>query len=81
MNPFALELVCRELKMTDGALIDIKKKLRLARNNEARLRRENAKLRVEVFNYRRDLGGMAKEIAKYLVAMEAIYSAVKSAGH
>ena len=80
MNPFVLELVPRA-KNDRRRLNRFKKKLRLARNNEARLRRENAKLRVEVFNYRRGLGGMAKEIARYLVAMEAIYSAVKSAGH
>ena len=38
MNRLVLELVCRELKMTDGAVIDLKKQLRLARNNQAKLR-------------------------------------------
>ena len=75
-----LELVCRELKMTDGAVIELKKQLRLARNNPARLRRENAKLRVQVFNYSRDLRGLAKEVADYVIMTHAISCALKTLG-
>ena len=77
MKPLVLELVCRELKMTDGAVIDLKKQLRLARNNQARLRRENAKLRVQVFNCSRDLRGLAKELAEYVIMTHAISCALK----
>ena len=76
MNHLVLELVCRELKMTDGAIIELKKQLRLARNNQARLRRENAKLRVQVFNYSRDLRGLSKEVANYVIMTHAISCAL-----
>jgi len=77
MNPLVLELVCRELKMTDGAVIELKKQLRLARNNQARLRRENAKLCVQVLNCSRDLRGLTKELADYVIMTHAISCALK----
>ena len=77
MNPFVLELVCRELRMTEGAVIELKRQLRLARNNQARLRRENANLRVQVFNQCRDLRGLSKELADYVGATQAIASTLK----
>ena len=76
MNPLVLELVCRDLKMTDGAVIDLKKQLRLARNNQAKLRRENAKLRVQVYYYSRDLRGLAKEVTDYVIMEHAISCAL-----
>ena len=76
MNPLVLELVCRELRMTDAAVIDLKKQLRLARNNQARLRRENANLRAQVFNCSRDLRGLAKELADYVIMTHAISCAL-----
>ena len=77
MNPLVLELVCRDSKMTDAAVIELKKQLRLARNNQAKLRRENAKLRVQVFNCSRDLRGLAKELADYVIMTRAISCALK----
>ena len=77
MNPLVLELVCRELRMTDGAVVDLKRQLRLARNNQAKLRRENADLRVQVFVYSSNLRGLSKELADYVVATQAIASALK----
>ena len=77
MNPLVLELVCRELRMTDGAVVDLKKQLRLARNNQAKLRRENADLRVQVFVDSSNLRGLSKELADYVVATQAIASALK----
>ena len=77
MNPLVLELVCRELRMTDGAVVDLKRQLRLARNNQAKLRRENADLRVQVFVYSCNLRGLTKELADYVVAAQAIASALK----
>ena len=77
MNPLVLELVCRELRMTDGAVIELKRHLRLARNNQARLRRENANLRAQVFNCSRDLRGLAKELADYVIMTHAISCALK----
>ena len=77
MNPLVLELVCRELRMTDAAVIDLKKQLRLARNNQARLRRENANLRVQVCNCSRDLRGLAKELADYVIMTHAISCALQ----
>ena len=47
MNPFVLEIVCKEMHMTDGALCSLKKNVRLARNNLVRPRAENAKLRTQ----------------------------------
>ena len=70
MNPVVLELVCRELKMTDGAVIDLKKQLRLARNNQAKLRRENANLRVQVFN------AVRQDLTEYIIAAHTISCAL-----
>ena len=77
MNPLVLELVCRELRMTDGAVVDLKRQLRLARNNQAKLRRANANLRVQVFVYSSNLRGLSKELTDYVVATQAIASALK----
>ena len=77
MNPLVLELVCRELKMTDGAVLDLKTQLRLARNNQAKLRRENAQLRTQLFNCQRDKYDTAKELAKHVIAAHAITCALK----
>ena len=77
MNPLVLELVCRELRMTDKTVVDLKRQLRLARNNQAKLRRENADLRVQVFVYSSNLRGLSKELADYVVATQAIASALK----
>ena len=76
MNPLVLELVCRELKMTDGPVIDSKKQLRLARNNQAKLRRENANLRVQVFNAVRQQRDLAKELTDYIIAAHTISCAL-----
>ena len=76
MNPLVLELVCRELKMTDGAVIDLKKQLRLARNNQAKLRRENANLRVQVGNFIREQRDLVKELAEHIVAANTISHAL-----
>ena len=77
MNPLVLELVCRELRMTDGAVVKLKRQLRLARNNQAKLRRENGDLRMKVFVYSSNLRGLSKELADYDVATQAIASALK----
>ena len=76
MNPLVLELACRDLKMTDGAVIDLKKQLRLARNNQAKLRRENANLRVQVFNFIREQRDLVKELAEHIVAAHTISHAL-----
>ena len=76
MNPLVLELVCTELKMTDGAVIDLKKQLRLARNNQAKLRKENANLRVQLFNCARQQHDLAKELTGYIVAGHTISCAL-----
>ena len=76
MNPLVLELVCRELKMTDGAVIDLNRQLRLARNNQAKLRRENANLRVQVFSFIREQRELVKELAEHIVAVHTISCAL-----
>ena len=76
MNPLVLELVCRELRMTDEAVVDLKRQLRLARNNQAKLRRENGHLRVQVFGYARELKAVTQELGNYLIAAQAIASAL-----
>ena len=76
MEPLVLELVCRELKMTDGAVINLKKQLRLARNNQAKLRKENANLRVQLFNCARQQHDLAKELTGYIVAAHTISCAL-----
>ena len=76
MEPLVLELVCTELKMTDGAVIDLKKQLRLARNNQAKLRKENANLRVQLFNCAHQQHDLAKELTGYIVAAHTISCAL-----
>ena len=76
MDAFVLELVCSELKMTDGAVIDLKKQLRLSRNNQAKLRKENANLRVQLFNCARQQHDLAKELTGYIVAAHTISCAL-----
>ena len=76
MNPLVLELVCRDLKMTDGAVIDLKKQLRLARDTQAKLRRENANLRVQVGNHIRNHRELVKELAEHIVAVHTISCAL-----
>ena len=78
MNPLVLELVCRELRMTDGAVVDLKRQLRLARNNQAKLRRENAHLRVQVFGYARELKAVTQELGSYVISTQTIASALKT---
>ena len=76
MDAFVLELVCSELKMTDGAIIYLKQQLRLARNNQAKLRRENANLRVQLFNAARQQRELVKELTEYIVAAHTISCAL-----
>ena len=76
MNPLVLELVCTELKMTDGAVIDLQKQLRLARNNQAKLRRENANLRGQLFNAARQQRELVKELTEYIIAAHTISCAL-----
>ncbi len=76
MEHLALELTCKLMCTKDGALIELKKRLRLARNNQARLRRENAQLKVCAFNATRLNGELAKEIANYIVNVYAISCAM-----
>ncbi len=75
-SALVLELVCSEMRIKDGAVIDLKKQLRLARNNQARLRKENATLRGQAFNCLRSQSEMAKEIANYVVNVHAISCAM-----
>ena len=74
MDAFVLELVCSELKMTDGAIIDLKKQLRFARNNQAKLRRENANLRVQLSA--RQQRELVKELPEYIIAAHTISCAL-----
>ena len=81
MNPFVLEIVCKEMRMTDGALCSLKKNVRLARNNLVRLRAENAKLRTQVFLLSRQLELSQKDFRAHSAVINTISCAIKYLGN
>ena len=81
MNPFVLEIVCKEMRMTVGALCSLKKNVRLARNNLVRLRAENAKLRAQVFLLVRQLEIIQKDFRAHSAVINTISCAIKCLGN
>ena len=79
MEPLVLEIACREMRMTDGAVIDLKKKLRLARNDLARKRKTIAKLEVKTFYSTRDLCHARDLLAESEGVFAMIATALKKA--
>ena len=78
MEPLVLEIVCREMKMTDSAVHDLKHKLHLARNNLARLRGENAELSTHSFCMMRELCSSRRDLRQCVAALNAISEVMKN---
>ena len=78
MDPLVLEIVCREMQMTDSAVHDLKHKLRLSRNNLTRLRRENAQLSTHSFCMMRELCSSRRDLRQCVAALNAISEAMKN---
>ena len=81
MNPFVLEIVCKDMRMADVALFSLKKNVRLARNNLVRLRAENAKLRAQVFLLVRQLEIIQKDFGAHSAVINTISCAIKCLGN
>ena len=64
--------------MTDSAVHDLKHKLRLSRNNLARLRRENAQLSTHSLCMMRELFSSRRDLRKCLAALGAISEVMKN---
>jgi hypothetical protein len=77
MEPLGLEVVCRQMRISDGALCGLKKNLRLARSDLSRKRKAIAKLEIQLFYANRALFALREEIMTHKSTFSLIAGALK----